>query len=196
MVRWEPGAQERLQQAALELFATRGFEQTTAMEIAQSVGLTERTFFRHFSDKREVLFHGQHLLVEAFLAGVDAAPADASPIEIVAFALRSAASFFLDERRPHSRTRQFVIDQNPALQERERHKLASIAAAVADALRARGVDEPAATLAASSGVTVFGIAFAQWIREDEQRSLADIAAAVLRELLSLTEQAAASGRIP
>ena len=196
MVRWEPGAQERLQQAALELFATRGFEQTTAMEIAQSVGLTERTFFRHFSDKREVLFHGQHLLVEAFLAGVDAAPADASPIEIVAFALRSAASFFLDERRPHSRTRQFVIDQNPALQERERHKLASIAAAVADALRARGVDEPAATLAASSGVTVFGIAFAQWIREDEQRSLADIAAAVLRELLSLTEQATASGRIP
>ena len=56
MVRWEPGSAERLQKAALELFATRGFEQTTATEIAQSVGLTERTFFRHFSDKREVLF--------------------------------------------------------------------------------------------------------------------------------------------
>src|SRR5436305_429516 len=74
MARWEPGAAERLQKAALELFATRGFEQTTATEIAQSVGLTERTFFRHFSDKREVLFYGQHLFVRTFLAGVDAAP--------------------------------------------------------------------------------------------------------------------------
>jgi AcrR family transcriptional regulator len=194
MVRWEPGTAERLQKAALELFATRGFEQTTATEIAQSVGLTERTFFRHFSDKREVLFHGQQLLVEAFLAGVDSAPPDASPIEIVASALQSAASLFPDERRPHSRTRQSVIDQNPALQERERHKLASIATTIADALRERGVDEVAATLAAESGTTVFAIAFTQWIREGEQRSLADIAAEVLRELLTLT--ATASEKIP
>ncbi|GAA4832535.1 TetR/AcrR family transcriptional regulator [Saccharopolyspora rosea] len=190
MARWEPGAAERLQQAALELFATRGFEQTTATEIAQSVGLTERTFFRHFSDKREVLFHGQQVLVEAFLSGVDAAPPEASPIEVVAAALRSAASFFPDEHRSRSRARHSVIDQNPALRERERHKLASIAAAVADALRARGVDELAATLAAESGITVFRIAFAQWIREDEHRSLDDIAAQVLRELLTLAATAA------
>ena len=196
MVRWEPGTQERLQKAALELFATRGFEQTTAMEIAQSVGLTERTFFRHFSDKREVLFHGQHLLVQAFLDGVQTAPPDASPIEIVAGALRSATAFFPDERRAYSRTRQSVIDQNPALQERERHKLAGLATILADALRARGVDELAATLASQTGVTVFGIAFAQWIREDEQRSLADIAADVLRELVALTASATSSGRIP
>ena len=84
MARWDPGAPERLQEAALELFATRGFEQTTAAEIAQSVGLTERTFFRHFSDKREVLFSGQHQLAQAFLAGVDAAPPGTSPIEVVA----------------------------------------------------------------------------------------------------------------
>jgi AcrR family transcriptional regulator len=196
MARWEPGAPERLQKAALELFATRGFEQTTATEIAQSVGLTERTFFRHFSDKREVLFYGQHLLVQAFLAGVDTAPPGASPIEIVACALQSAAAFFPKERRPYSRTRQSVIDQNPALQERERHKLASLATTLADALRARGVDELAATLAAQAGVTVFGIAFTQWVREGEQRSLADIAAEVLRELLTLTATATASGRIP
>lgn len=191
MVRWEPGAPERLQKAALELFATRGFEQTTATEIAQSVGLTERTFFRHFSDKREVLFYGQHLLVQAFLAGVDTATPGASPIEIVACALQSAASFFPDERRPYSRTRQSVIDQNPPLQERERHKFANLATTLADALRARGVNELAATLAAQSGATVFGIAFTQWIREGEQRSLADIAADVLRELLTLTARATA-----
>jgi AcrR family transcriptional regulator len=186
MVRWEPGAPERLQNAALKLFATRGYERTTATEIAQSVGLTERTFFRHFSDKREVLFYGQQRVVQAFLAGVDTAPPDASPIEIVANALRSAASFFTDERRPYSRTRQAVIDKNPALQERELHKLATLATTVADALRDRGVDDLAATLAAELGLTVFGVAFAQWIREGEDRSLADIETDVLRELLTLT----------
>jgi AcrR family transcriptional regulator len=192
MVRWEPGTPERLQKAALELFATRGFEQTTAAEIAQSVGLTERTFFRHFSDKREVLFYGQQLFVDAFLTGLDLAPADASPIEVVACALQSAASFFPDKHRPHARTRHSVIEQNPALQERERHKLASLATTVADALRARGVGEPAATLAAESGSTVFGIAFTQWIRDGEDRSLADVIADVLSELLSLTSKAAKS----
>jgi AcrR family transcriptional regulator len=190
MARWAPGAPERLQEAALELFASRGYERTTATEIAQSVGLTERTFFRHFTDKREVLFHGQHQLVEAFLDGVAAAPPDASPIEIVAAALRSAAAFFPDERRPHSRTRQSVIDQNPALQERELHKLAGLATTLADALQARGVGELTARLAAESGMTVFGVAFGQWIREGEERALADIETAVLRELLTVTGRAA------
>ena len=187
MVRWEPGARERLQAAALELFASRGFEQVTAAEIAQSVGLTERTFFRHFSDKREVLFYGQDQFLQAFTDGVSAAPQDASPLEVIASALRAAGSFFPDERRPYSRTRQSVIDQNPALRERELHKLASVATAVAEALRARGVGEPAATLAAESGATVFGIAFSQWIGQGETRSLPAIASGVLRELVSLTE---------
>jgi AcrR family transcriptional regulator len=191
MVRWEPGAPERLQKAALELFATRGYEQTTAAEIAQAVGLTERTFFRHFTDKREVLFHGQEVFARAFLDGVDAAPADAPPLEVVASALRSAASFFPDERRGHSRMRQVVIDQNPALQERERHKLAGVATTVADALRARGVDDLAATLAAETGSTLFAVAFARWIREGEERSLVEIGDEVLGELRTLTRQAPA-----
>ncbi len=186
MTRWQPGAPQRLQQAALELFASRGYEETTATEIAQSVGLTERTFFRHFSDKREVLFYGQDVFVQAFLDGVDNASPEASPIEIVASALQSAASLFPDERRAHSRTRQSVIEQNAALQERESHKLAGLATTVADALRERGVDDLAATLAAESGATVFGIAFTQWIRDGEKRSLADICAEVLHELQNLT----------
>jgi AcrR family transcriptional regulator len=192
MARWEPGARERLQAAALELFATRGFEQVTAAEIAQSVGLTERTFFRHFSDKREVLFYGQQQFLQAFVGGVDAAPPGASPLEIIASALHAAALFFPDERRPYSRMRQSVIDQNPALREREQHKLAGLAAAVAAALRERGIGELAATLAAQSGATVFGIAFAQWIREGETRSFDEIASDVLHELLHLAE-AAGSG---
>jgi len=192
MARWQPGTPERLQQVALELFATRGFEQTTATEIAQAVGLTERTFFRHFNDKREVLFYGQDVFTQAFLDGIAAAPPAASPIEVVGAALESAASLFPDERRAHSRTRQSVIEKNPALQERESHKLAGLATTIADALRARGVDDLAATLAAESGTTVFGIAFTQWIRDGEQRSLADICAKVLQELLSLTTKANAS----
>ena len=185
MARWEPGTRQRLAQAALDLFTAQGFEQTTAAQIAESVGLTERTFFRHFADKREVLFDGQQALAEAFARGVEAAPADAAPLEIVASALASAATFFADERRTWSRARQRVIDANPALQERERHKMAVLATLSHDALLARGVPDPAARLAAETGATVFGIAFTQWIGEDEHRSLAEIEAGLLDELRAL-----------
>jgi AcrR family transcriptional regulator len=185
MARWEPGAAERLQKAALELFASQGFERTTAAEIAEAAGLTERTFFRYFGDKRDVLFHGQDVFVEIFLQGINAAAPDATPMQLIAGALHSAASWFPDDRRPYSRMRQAVIDSNPALQERERHKLAGLAVSVAAALRERGIPEPAATLAAESSATVFGIAFAQWIRESENRSLADIAADTLSQLRAL-----------
>jgi AcrR family transcriptional regulator len=190
MARWEPGTRERLQAAALELFATRGFEQVTAAEIAQAVGLTERTFFRNFGDKREVLFHGQDRFLQAFVDGVKEAPPEAAPLELIASALQAAAEIFTDQRRPYSRMRQAVIDQNPALQERELHKLAGLAATLATAFRERGVAEPAATLAAQSAATVFGIAFAQWIRDGESRPLAQIASDVLRELGTLTGAAA------
>ena len=186
MARWEPGAPQRLQEAALELFATRGYEQTTATEIAQAVGLTERTFFRHFSDKREVLFHGQQQFVQVFLDGMAAAPPDAPAMEVVDYALRSAATFFTDDRREYSRQRQAVIDKHPALQERELHKLANLATTLADELRARGIEELPATLAGQAALTVFATAFVQWIREGETRSMADIQASVLRELVALT----------
>ncbi|MGP2439843.1 TetR/AcrR family transcriptional regulator [Streptomyces sp. JW3] len=190
MARWKPGTAERLQAAALELFATRGYERTTATEIAQSVGLTERTFFRHFSDKREVLFHGQHPLAQAFLDGVRAAPPDASALDTVARALRSGASYFPAERRPQARMRQAVIDENPALQERELRKMADLGATLADTLRARGVADLAATVAARTAVAVFGIAFTRWVGDGEQRSFEDIVAEVYRELLTLAGGAA------
>jgi AcrR family transcriptional regulator len=186
MVRWEPGTRERLQDAALELFAARGYEQTTATEIAQAVGLTERTFFRHFVDKREVLFHGQQILTDAFLAGLDDAPPDASPIGLAVSALRSSASFFDDERRPHSRLRQSVIDANPALQEREALKLVGLGQALSGALRTRGVADMTAEVAAQIAVMAFGVAFAHWIAEDEQRTFEAIAMDVVREVVSVT----------
>jgi AcrR family transcriptional regulator len=186
VARWEPGAAERLQQAALELFAERGFDQTTAADIAEAAGLTQRTFFRHFADKREVLFKGQDRFVDVFVSGIDAAPTGASPMQLVAAALSSSSQFFPDDRRAYSRMRQSVIDKNPSLQERERHKLAGLAVEVAAALRARGVEEPAATLAAESGATVFGLAFTQWLRDGEQRSMSAIAVDLLEQLRGLS----------
>lgn len=186
MVRWEPGTRERLFAAAVELFAARGYEQTTAAEIAQSVGLSERTFFRHFADKREVLFAGQDEFLAVFLAGLAGAPPDAGPMEQVSAALRAGTDLFPDERRPDVRLRQSVIDTNPPLREREEHKLAVLATTLAAALRERGVEEPAATLAARSGVTVFSVAFAQWIAAGEDRTLAMLVASAQDELARLT----------
>ncbi|HEY0811966.1 MAG TPA: helix-turn-helix domain-containing protein [Pseudonocardia sp.] len=191
MARWEPGARERLQAAALELYVRQGFEQTTVEEIARAAGLTERTFFRHFADKREVLFNGQEELERFFLDGIRAAAPDASPLEMVAGALATSAGFFADERRSWSRLRDAVISAHPPLKERELLKMAALAAAMAGALRARGVADRAAVLAAESGVTVFGVAFTQWIAEGETRSLAEVEREVLADLGELAGARAA-----
>jgi AcrR family transcriptional regulator len=186
MVRWEPGAVERLHNSALELYATKGFEETTVAEIAQGAGLTERTFFRYFADKREVLFGGSDLFQQSFLDGIAAAPRDATPLEIVMVAVTGAAVFFSDDRRESSRQRTHIIAANPQLQERELHKMSSLATALATVLRERGVREPAATLAAESGVTVFRMSFAQWIADGADRSLVDIERDLFAELASLS----------
>ena len=162
MGRWEPNARGRLEQAALELYSERGFEQTTVTEIAGRAGLTERTFFRHFADKREVLFAGASSLQELFVGTLMAAPESATPIDAVTAALQAGAAVF-QEHREHSRQRQKVIDANAELRERESIKLVSLSAALADALRRRGVADPAASLAAEAGIAVFKIAFERWV---------------------------------
>jgi AcrR family transcriptional regulator len=174
-----------LQAAAMDLYISRGFDRTTVADIAEAVGLTERTFFRYFADKREVLFGGQELLEQAFLDGVAAAAPHASPLETVESALAAVAAFFPAERRDHARRRRTIISGNPALQERELLKLAGLAAAVAASLRSRGVPEATATLAAESGLTVFGVAFAKWIAEGEERSFLEIEREMLGELVAM-----------
>ncbi|MFD7119813.1 TetR family transcriptional regulator [Streptomyces sp. NPDC059922] len=169
----------------MDLYISRGFDRTTTADIAQAVGLTERTFFRHFTDKREVLLGGQELMERAFLDGVAAAAPDASPLEIVESALSAVATFFPAERRDHSGRRQRIISESPALRERDPLKSARPATAVAAALRSRGVPEVTATLAAESGVTVFGVAFATWIADGEERSFPDLEREVLGRLVAL-----------
>jgi AcrR family transcriptional regulator len=182
MGRWQPDAAGRLQQAALELYADRGYEQTTVAEISQRAGLTERTFFRHFADKREVLFRGSEELEKLIVDAVEAAPASATPIEAIAVGLGAASAIFDARRRPYSLKRQSVIDANPELQERELVKLASLAAALADALRRRGVQDRAAGLIAEAGVAVFRIAFEHWVHDGSNRDFARLVHEAIAEL--------------
>jgi AcrR family transcriptional regulator len=137
MGRWQPNARGRLEQAALELYSERGFEQTTVAEIAQRAGLAERTFFRHYADKREVLFWGAGELEQFLVRALDDAPHSLSAIDAIGHSLEAAAPFFL-ERRAFARRRYAIIAATPELQERERIKLASLASAFAGALRRRG----------------------------------------------------------
>ena len=185
MSRWEPNARGRLEQAALELYCERGFEQTTVAEIAERAGLTERTFFRYFADKREVLFAGGVTLQELLVSAVAGAPESVAPIEAVAAAL-DAAGALLQERHEYARQRQAVIAANASLQERELIKLAALAAALAGALRRRGVTDPAASLAAEAGTTVFRIAVDRWHGETAQRDLLDVTRDSLDELKAVT----------
>ncbi|MGO8877821.1 MAG: TetR family transcriptional regulator [Acidimicrobiales bacterium] len=188
MGRWQPNARGRLEQAALELYVERGFEQTTVAEIAKRAGLTERTFFRHFADKREVLFWGAGAVQEFLVSNVDAAPPSLPPIEAITAALCAAADGFFEGRRDFARQRQAIIDANAELQERELIKLASLASALAEALRRRRVGDPASSLAAESGITVFKIAFGDWIRGEEEGSLSENIRASVEALRHVTER--------
>jgi AcrR family transcriptional regulator len=174
-----------LEQAALELFIERGFEQATVTEIARRAGLTQRTFFRHFADKREVLFWGQGALQELFVSTVASAPDSAAPIDAVAAALEAAGAM-LQERRQSAQRRQAIIDANPELRERELIKLATLASAIAGALRERGVSAPSASLTAEAGIAVFKIAFECWIKDTGDPDLPKIIRESMDELKAVT----------
>ena len=181
LMRWQPNPRGRLEQAALALYAERGFEQTTVAEIAARAGLTERTFFRHFADKREVLFSGAGALQALLAKAVAEAPPSAAPIEAVAAGLEAVGAV-LQGGRERARQRHAVVAANAELRERELIKLATLAAALGDALRERGVKDPAASLAAEAGIAVFRIAFERWVEGTSDLGLTDLMRQSLRDL--------------
>jgi AcrR family transcriptional regulator len=185
MARWKPDSRGRLEQAALALYAERGFENTTVAEIAAAAGLTERTFFRYFADKREVLFGGAGALQELLVRAVADAPAEVAPLKAVGDALEAAGEL-LQQRPEFARQRQAVIASNVELHERELIKLATLAAALAGALRDRGVKDPAASLTAEAGIAVFRVAFERWVDEPLERDLAQLIRESLDELRAVT----------
>jgi AcrR family transcriptional regulator len=181
VARWEPDARGRLQAAALTLYGERGYEATTVADIAEQAGLTKRTFFRHFADKREVLFGGSEELQELFVTAVREAPASAGPLDAVGAALDAAAAWF-EGRREHAVRRQRVIAQTPELRERELIKLASLVDAVTSALGRRGVGDPAAALAAEAGIAVFRVGFGRWVVEGDTVPMQQVMRDALGEL--------------
>lgn len=169
----------------MELFIARGFDHTAVAEIAQRAGLTERTFFRHFADKREVLFSGGELLVDLLARTVASAPDAATAIDAAAAGL-DAIGTRLQQRRDFACKRSKIIAATPELQERELIKLASMAAALADVLRERGIAESTASLVAEVAIAVFKTAFERWVDESNQYALPELICQFLDELRALT----------
>ena len=186
MGRWESDARGRLARAALELYAERGFEQTTVEEIAERAGVTERTYFRHFADKREVLFDGSATLQQFIVDAIASAPASTGPLDAVGEAFARAGEL-LEERREHARLRAGVIAANPSLQERELLKFATLGTAATAALRARGVPDPGAGLAAAAGLTAFSVGFNTWVADPTSTDLAGCIRAALAALRAVTQ---------
>jgi AcrR family transcriptional regulator len=185
MSRWKPDAAGRLVVAAITLFAEQGYQATTVSEIAERAGLTQRTFFRYFADKREVLFSGSGELGRLWTEAVAAAPPEATPLAAVTTGLDAVAEMFMG-RHDFARTRAAVIEANPELQERELIKLQALAGSIEAALVERGVPVSAAILAAQAGVTVFHVAFADWVRQDDPAVFGRLMHESLAELRSVT----------
>jgi AcrR family transcriptional regulator len=180
MGRWEPDARGRLEKAAMELFRERGYPRTTVEDIAARAGLTERTFFRYFADKREVLFSGSEVLEKTIVEHIASAPRGAGPLDAVAGALEAAAAD-LEKLRDLDwvRARYALVSEHPELHERELIKLASLGRAVTKALRARGVAEPSASLAAEAGMAAFRVGFDRFMAQRRPRDFpAHIRAAI------------------
>lgn len=178
----------RLTQAALELFQERGYDRTTATEIAARAGVTERTFFRQFPDKREVLFDGGEVLRAALTGAIVEASEGLGPLDTLFRAFRSVVPL-IEANRPFSKPRQEVITNTPALLEREMAKLAMLSDALADALKARGVGDLRAILAARTGMAAFAHATVAWLDDPtiDLGTRLDLAFKELRALLGGTE---------
>lgn len=178
MPRWEPDGFERLQNAALDLFAEQGFERTTVAEIAKRAGLSSRSFFNHFTDKREVLFGaGSERQREIIVREMAACPETLAPLDVVLRGMQAAADEMFEHRRDAVIRRRQIIEANPDLQERELGKRVALTTAVADALQARGVDPEVALLTARIGVVVQQTAMQRWTTSPEESR-------PLRELLT------------
>lgn len=170
MGRWPAGTQERLQGVAIELFSERGYEHTTVADITTSAGLTERTFYNHFADKREVLFPGQDEFIAEVVEAVGAAPADQSSLDVIVTALMVTTDWF-DQRRDAAQRRRRILDSRAELRERELAKMAACDTAIAGALRARGSSETSAALTAAAAVAAYRFAADNWLADPQRCTL-------------------------
>lgn len=174
MSRWEPDARQRLESAALDLFVERGFEQTTVPDIATRAGLTTRTFFRHFADKREVLFGDEDRIPDLATRMVLDAPPELGPMAVVQHALPILAASAFDGRLEQLLRRRAIIEGNHGLRERELRKMRQVTDAIAAAFRTRGVDDLSACAVAETAVGIVHVALGRWVDSGGHPPLAEI----------------------
>ena len=194
MPRWKPHAKERLELAALDLYATRGYESTTIGDVAAHAGVTSRTYFRYFPDKREVLFGGADGLRDRIACSLRDAPADVPPLAAALYAMSTCEDLFHLREHEYLRRRDAVIGTSSELQEREARKLASIGAVVAGGLVERGSDPDGAQLVADLALVAFKQAARLWM-DDPATPYAIMlyrAAAQAREVLMPQTRSAAT----
>ena len=195
MSRWQPNARERLERAAVELFIEQGFTETTVPQITARAGLTTRTFFRHFADKREVLFAGDEELPALVARLVADAPASLSLMLVIAHGLETVAATRFEGRREYLTARHAVIQADEGLRERELRKLSTLGEAISRGFQNRGVDELTALLAAQLSVAIFGVTISRWLDQDGEQPLSELLHDTLRALRSITADSAEQPRI-
>ncbi len=184
MPRWEHGSEERLKQAAMELFDEQGFEATSAVQIAERARVTTRTFFRYFADKEEVLFADSEMLGAALVDGISRAADVGEPLRAVT---RTLAGFDWASLGPREaqRRRDAMIASNPGLLERDLIKQQQMADAFSSALRGRGVETDIAELAAGVGIQIFRTAYRQWLAADDNADLEVLTATAMSRLATI-----------
>ena len=181
MPRWDPDASGRLLEAGMSLYFERGYAAVTVAEIAERAGLTKRTFFRHFTDKREVPFAGAAAFEAAVVAGVAAADAGVAPVEVAVGALADASAE-LARWAEHAAARRALVASAPELEERELSKRDAVTVAIAAALRERGVDPLPATLSAQAAVAAFTTGYDRWVDGGATADLPALVRATLGDL--------------
>jgi AcrR family transcriptional regulator len=189
--RWAPDARERLETAALDLFVENGYEETTVAQIADRAGLNRATFFRHFADKREVLFGGEDVLAGLFADAIRAVSPEATLAECLQAAFAAADVAMTPQQRAKAAQRVLVVAANSELQERGLLKHARVTRSITAALRERGADELTARLGAEMGMLAFSVAFERWMKANDDEPFSPFADAALSDL-----QARATSLVP
>jgi len=187
--RWQPNARDRLERAALELFAQQGFAATTVPQITARAGLTTRTFFRHYADKRDVLFAGEDHVAALVAELVAAAPVPLSPMALIDQGLRVLAATAFDGRLEQLRARRAIVETDEGLRERELRKLAALSDVIAAGFQGRGADELTALVAARVAVTAFHLAVTRWLDQTGERPLGGFVDDTLAAVRSLVADA-------
>jgi AcrR family transcriptional regulator len=193
--RWAPNARERLENAALDLFVENGYDETTVAQIADRAGMNRATFFRHFADKREVLFGGQDVLAGLFADAIRAAPPGATLTECLQAALAAAGVAMTPQLRAAAARRRLVVAANSELQERGLLKHARLTQSIAAALRERGADELTARMGAEMGMLAFTVAFERWMKANDDEPFPPFADTALSDLQARAAQLVLPSRL-